>query len=83
VPAAAAAASAILLVAINESRPSLLLARRVALLRNRTGLSYFRTNNPDHTPDLRIFTKVALSRPIWLFFTEPIVAVVSAMSAIG
>ena len=73
----------ILLAFINESRPSLLLARRVALLKNLTGLSHFRISNPDHTPDLRTFAKVALSRTIRLFFTEPIVATVSAMSAVG
>jgi hypothetical protein len=43
----------------------------------------FKINNPDHTPNFRTFTKVALRRPIRLFFTEPIVFVVSIMSATG
>jgi hypothetical protein len=39
--------------------------------------------NPDHTPDFQTFAKVALRRPVRLFFTEPIVAIVSIMSAVG
>lgn len=39
--------------------------------------------NPDHTPDLQAFIKVALKRPVQLFFTEPIVTIVSTMSVIG
>jgi len=46
-------------------------------------MSHLQINNPDHTPDLQTFTKVALRRPIRLFFTDPIVFVVSIMSAIG
>ncbi|XMA10266.1 hypothetical protein WAI453_003057 [Rhynchosporium graminicola] len=72
-----------LLFFIKESRPSRLLSRRLAILRERTGISDLRINNPDHTPDLRAFMKVAVRRPIRLFFTEPIVFVVSIMSGVG
>ncbi|KAL2066765.1 hypothetical protein VTL71DRAFT_2837 [Oculimacula yallundae] len=73
----------LVLLLIKESRPSRLLSRRLANVQKITGISDLRINNPDHTPDLRAFTKVAVRRPIHLFFTEPIVFVVSIMSAVG
>jgi hypothetical protein len=73
-----------LLCFIKESRASQLLASRLAILQKQTGCVHnFKINNPDHTPNFRTFTKVALRRPIRLFFTEPIVFVVSIMSATG
>ena len=72
-----------LLLFLKESRPSRLLAKRLEILHKRTGLTHFRINNPDDTPSLRVFIRVALRRPIRLFFTEPIVFVVSIMAAIG
>lgn len=71
------------LFGIRESRPSLLLVREVAKVREETGLESLRALNPDHTPDLRTFARIALFRPIQLLFTEPIVFMVSAMSAIA
>lgn len=73
----------LLLCFIKESRQSQLLASRLATLQNETGLTHFKIKNPDHTPSFATFTKVALRRPIRLFFTEPIVFVVSIMSATG
>jgi hypothetical protein len=73
----------ILLLFIKESRASRCLARRLATLHKLTGLTHLRINNPDHTPSLGTFAKIALRRPIHLFFTDPIVFVVSIMSAVG
>lgn len=70
-----------LLLFIRESRPSLLLGREVAKLREATGIDSLRSLNPDHTPDMRTFARVALFRPVRLFFGEPIVFTVSTMSA--
>ncbi|KGO43776.1 Major facilitator superfamily domain, general substrate transporter [Penicillium expansum] len=39
--------------------------------------------NPDHSPDLKTFARIALFRPIQLFFTELIVFVVATMSAVA
>ncbi|PMD47633.1 MFS multidrug transporter [Hyaloscypha variabilis F] len=72
-----------LLSFIKESRASRLLARRLEILHERTGLTHFRINNPDHTPSFQTFARVALRRPVQLFFTDPIVFVVSIMSAVG
>lgn len=74
---------ALILYFIRESRPSRLFARRLGTLQILTGISNFRIQNPDHTPNLRTFAKTALIRPITLFFTEPIVFVVSVMSAVA
>lgn len=73
----------VLLCFMKESRPSLLLSRKLTHLQNITHSSNFRISNPDHTPDLHTFAKTALIRPTALFFTEPIVFLVSIMSAVG
>jgi MFS family permease len=73
----------ILIFFIRESRPSQLLSKQLALLHKHPGTSHYRIFNPDHTPDLKTFAKVALKRPVRLFFTEPIVFVVAIMSSVG
>ncbi|KAK2616601.1 hypothetical protein QQS21_000424 [Conoideocrella luteorostrata] len=71
----------VLLFGIRESRPSLLLEREVAYVRKQSGNDTLKASNPDRTPDLKTFAHVALFRPVQLFFTEPIVFVVAAISA--
>lgn len=73
----------LLLFFIRESRPSQLLSKRLALLHHQSGCTHLRIYNPDHTPDLTTFAKVALKRPIRLFFTEPILFAVAIMSSVG
>lgn len=68
---------------IRESRPSLLLVREVAKVRDECGILNLQALNPDHTPDLRTWARLALFRPVKLFFTEPIVFMVSIMSAMA
>lgn len=79
--AAVTGLTTILLFGIRESRPSLLLEREVEYARKQTGDVSLRASNPDHTPDLKTFVQVGLFRPVQLFFTEPIVFMVSSMSA--
>ena len=73
----------VLLCFMNESRPSLLLSRKLTHLQSVVGSRDFRIHNPDHTPNFHAFARTALIRPITLFFTEPIVFLVSIMSAMG
>lgn len=73
----------LLLLGIQESRPSLLLEREVAKVRKIANLNYLASLNPDSAPNFRAFVRVALGRPIRLFFTELIVFTVSVMSAIA
>ncbi|KAI9369176.1 major facilitator superfamily domain-containing protein [Aspergillus egyptiacus] len=73
----------LLLLGIRESRPALLLEREVAQLRKMTNMDCLVSSNPDSVPNLRTFTRVALGRPIKLFFTELIVFTVSVMTAVA
>lgn len=68
---------------IKESRPSLLLERRVAALRKSTGHVSFRIRNPDYVPDFKSFVHTSLIRPLRLLFAEPIVLLVTIMSAVS
>ncbi|KAI9877798.1 MAG: hypothetical protein M1830_002769 [Pleopsidium flavum] len=83
ITAAIAGLSALLLLAIRESRASQLLERRVCAIRKATGDSSLRIQTLDHAPNLRTFIRLALFRPLYLLFTEPIVLMVSIMSAIA
>ncbi|KAL5337953.1 MFS multidrug transporter [Aspergillus crustosus] len=74
---------ALFLLGIRESRPALLLEREVIKLRELTNIDCLESANPDRAPDLRTFVRVALGRPIRLFFTELIVFTVSVMSAVA
>lgn len=71
------------LLGIRESRPSLLLVRQVAQIRKECSVPNLEALNPDHAPGLRAWASLALSRPIKLFFTEPIVFMVATMSAVA
>lgn len=71
------------LFGIRESRPSLLLDREVSKIRKESGIDSLKALNPDHTPDLKTFARIAVFRPIRLFFTEPIVFMVATMSAVA
>ncbi|KAG6006700.1 hypothetical protein E4U21_006775 [Claviceps maximensis] len=81
IAAAVMGVTMLFLFGIRESRPSLLLEREVRSLQRQTGDRTLKALNPDHTPDLKTFVQVGLSRPLRLFFTEPIVFMVSSMSA--
>ncbi|OBT84330.1 hypothetical protein VE02_07271 [Pseudogymnoascus sp. 03VT05] len=72
----------LLLLFIRESRPSRLLAQQAAKLYHKKRLSY-PIHSADVTPNLATFGRIALIRPLRLFFTEPIVFFVSLMSAIS
>ena len=73
----------VLSLGIRESRPSLLLERRVAVLRKSTGHISFRIRNPDYVPDFKSFVHTSLIRPLHLLFAEPIVLLVTIMSAVS
>lgn len=72
-----------LLLYIRESRPSQLLECQLRLVQKETGDSTLRVRHPDQKAHLNEFTQVTLTRPLRLLFTEPIVFMVSIMSAIA
>ena len=74
--------ASLLLIGIRESRPSQLLESRVHQIRLATGDQTLQAQNPDHTPDFRTFVRNVFFRPFYLF-TEPIVLLVSLLSAVA
>jgi hypothetical protein len=52
-------------------------------VREECGIATLTALNPDHTPDLKTWARLALLRPIKLFFTEPIVCIVATISAVA
>ncbi|KFY48860.1 hypothetical protein V495_00970 [Pseudogymnoascus sp. VKM F-4514 (FW-929)] len=72
----------LLLFGIRESRPSRLLAQQAAKLQQEKGISY-PIHSADVAPSLATFSKIALIRPLRLFFTEPIVFCVSIIASIS
>lgn len=83
IAAAVTAVNAVLFLFIRESRPSLLLAQTVTQLKQATNDDTLFVQNPDHYPGFHDFVRTALFRPVHLLFTEPIVFVVSIMTAIA
>jgi hypothetical protein len=83
ISAIVAGACTLLLLAIKESRPSQLLTKELARLREETGDMTLRIENPDHTPDYQTFARVAMFRPLRLFLTEPIVFISSILGAVA
>ncbi|KAK0618882.1 MFS multidrug transporter [Immersiella caudata] len=72
----------LLLLGIRESRPSQLLKRKVAVLRKQGArdLEWF---NPDHSPDVKTLFRLVAIQPLKLLATEPIVVMVTTISAVS
>jgi hypothetical protein len=64
-----------------ESRPSVILHQRIALVRKQTGFDGLTCEESSKMPSTRAFITTMVSRPIRFFFTEPICCTVSIMSA--
>lgn len=67
---------------IRESRPSLLLAKKVATIRRCTGRD-LRFDNPDAVADHVGLVEVILIRPATLLVSEPLVILVSTLSSVS
>lgn len=67
---------------IRESRPSLLLAKKVATIRRRTGQD-LNFDNPDSVTDLVGLIDIIVMRPATLLISEPLVIMVSTLSSIS
>ena len=67
---------------IDESRPSLLLEREIAVLRKALPDFPMKTSSPDSAPTLKVLIRVTLLRPLRLLFTEPIVMLVAIMGSV-
>lgn len=71
------------LVAVKESRPSILLGRKIKEIQKHTNISDLEWHNPDHLPDMKALVDVVVVRPFTLLFTEPLVMIIATISAIS
>lgn len=67
---------------IRESRPSLLLAKKVATIRRRTGQD-LNFDNPDAVADHAGLIDIMLIRPATLLVSEPLVILVTTLSSVS
>ncbi len=65
------------------SRPSLLLGRKIARLRDETNISALEWYNPDASPDLATLLNLIVVRPVTLLVSEPLVIMVAIISAVS
>lgn len=69
------------LLGIKESRPSILMGRKMHKLRVDLGLSHLKWHNPDSFPNLKRMVTLVAIRPMYILLTEPLVIMVAVLSA--
>ncbi|KAK3356517.1 major facilitator superfamily transporter [Lasiosphaeria hispida] len=70
------------LFGVKESRPSQILKRKIAQLRD-LGVENLEWFNPDHSPDAKTRFRLVVIQPMQLLATEPIIALVTSISAVS
>jgi len=70
------------LLFVKESRPSCILRAKISLLRDR-GVENLKWFDPDHAPDAKTLVRLVVVQPLRLLGTEPIVAMVTTISAVS
>ncbi|OJJ05759.1 hypothetical protein ASPVEDRAFT_138139 [Aspergillus versicolor CBS 583.65] len=73
----------VLLLGIRESRPSKLLAKKVASLRVECPNADLKYHTADPFPTLRVFVDVVFIRSMLMIVTEPILIIISSISAVS
>ncbi|KAL2821439.1 major facilitator superfamily domain-containing protein [Aspergillus cavernicola] len=73
----------VLLLGIRESRPSKLLARKIALIRTESPTAELKYHTADPFPTLPVFINIVFVRTLVMITTEPILIIVSSISAIS
>lgn len=71
------------LLGIKESRPSILLRRKIERLGKETDITDLRWNNADAASDWKKFTQVVVVRPMHILCTEPLVILVAIISGVS
>ncbi|RDW65764.1 uncharacterized protein DSM5745_09503 [Aspergillus mulundensis] len=77
------AAGNVLLLGIRESRPSKLLAQKIAILRTRYPAAELMYHTPDPFPTFRVFVEIVLVRSTVMMVTEPVLIIISSISAVS
>lgn len=73
------AAAGLLSYFIRESRPSRILHLYTQKLGKAHGYDNLSIEHPDHAPTFQEFSRLMITRPVGLFFTEPIVFLITFM----
>ncbi|KAL4736036.1 major facilitator superfamily domain-containing protein [Aspergillus similis] len=73
----------VLLLGIRESRPSKLLAKKIAIIRTGYPDAELRYHTADPFPTLQVFVDIVFIRSMVMIVTEPILVIISAISAIS
>lgn len=81
--AIATGACNVLLLGIRESRPSKLLSRKIAFLRAECPNADLKYHTADPFPTLKMFIDVVFIRSMVMMVTEPILIIVSSISAVS
>ncbi|KAK8111752.1 uncharacterized protein PG998_008209 [Apiospora kogelbergensis] len=71
------------LLGVQESRPSKILKAKIAKLRGCSKIHNLDWHNPDESPNMASLVNLVLIRPVHLLCTEPLVMMVTAISAIS
>jgi hypothetical protein len=72
---------AVMFLFSQESRPSVIMKQKIIAIQKRTGFHDLDYDSTDKIPSLGFFARTMLVRPTHFFFTEPIICLVSTMSA--
>lgn len=78
-----AGALCLALLAIKESRPSILLKQKIERLRQETAITDLMWRNADAAPDRKKFVEVVVVRPLHILCTEPLVILVAIISGVS
>lgn len=71
------------LLGVKESRPSILLGRKIECLRKETDIAELAWHNADVASDWRAFTRIVVVRPMRILCTEPLVVLVAVISGVS
>ncbi|KAK5660518.1 hypothetical protein OQA88_13067 [Cercophora sp. LCS_1] len=71
------------LLGVRESRPSQIMKRKIEILRRQGVVEQLEWFNPDHSPDFKSLVRLVVIQPVRLLGTEPIVAMVTVISAVS
>ncbi|KAI9162727.1 major facilitator superfamily transporter [Paramyrothecium foliicola] len=71
------------LLKVAESRPSVVLGRKIAKLRETTSITDLRWTNADTAKDWKEFAHIVVVRPMHILLTEPLVILIAITSGVS
>ncbi|KAH7311226.1 major facilitator superfamily transporter [Stachybotrys elegans] len=71
------------LLGVKETRPSVVLSRKIELLRTTTNIVDLRWANADPVQSRKAFAYIVLIRPMYILLTEPLVILIAIISGVS